>query len=360
MFQKERIATGIKALGFGALAVVACSLTPDAAADAVDGTIFYTRFSGDNRVNSRTFDYDGTGLPGSFTVGPRVVLATLGFGANQVEGADGIINNPNDDGSVLVGGQNSQNVYRVSKTAGVGRTQAVDTGNDAFHLEAPDNTKVYSMGLPGNIAETVLNGDGSLGASVVLTVGGDDTDVTQVITTPFGFFYTSATGGSGNGSFGSLTFGAGTATTTQLNASIEAAHGGVWDPYSETIMLFGEKNIAQVDTSGTVLADLDVEAALGTTFGDHLDQGTVDGNGHAFAAVNSGELIFLDYSSAGDKRVDNAGNFIAFEVLELDNLDDIAPLVGPGGGRLVPLPAAAWMALPVLGGLGIINRKKKA
>ena len=137
-------------------------------------------------------------------------------------------------------------------------------------------------------------------------------------------FYTSGIN-TGNGAFGKLVIGA-TYTTTELVALLPAAHGGTYDPFTGNIILFGDDHITQVDFNGNVVSDL-------TVVGAQFDQGTVDGNGHAYVADNFGNLFFLDYSTNG--LVNDVANNLQNLQFLATQLDDIGPLVGEGGTPVI-------------------------
>ncbi|MEE8450876.1 MAG: hypothetical protein V3R99_03145, partial [Thermoguttaceae bacterium] len=300
-------------------------------ASVTQGDLFYTVYSGFNRVKKVSYNFDGS----TFSLGTPTVLAS-GIGA------DGIAGNPNDANSVLVAGQGSGLLHRVSRSGG-GVLQSAGTISNAFHLEVADSSTLYVSGIPGALGRVALNGDGSIGATTSIAVSGSNTDVTQIITTPSGDFYTRSFSG-GNGTFGTISFSGTSATTTALLTSLPAAHGGVYDPFTNTIILMGDNHLTQVSLGGVILADLTISGA-------RFDQGTVDGKGHLFAASNTGGLMFMDYAAATGGLIDDAGNFSSMLFLE-DYLDDIAPLVGAGTtDPVIPEPSTLviWSLLAVLG-----------
>ena len=158
--------------------------------------------------------------------------------------------------------------------------------------------------------------------------------------------------------------------------SLEGAHGGTYDPYSNTIFIFGGSKIVQIEPyreggqmKARVLAEINLRTFFfpedtthlsgprtpscrqkadpktgewgnsgqsgycdgGTnrngatpTVGWRLDQGTVDGHGHLFVASNTGHVIFIDYAANPNRLIDN--NVLA-HMQWIDNfLDDLAPL----------------------------------
>ncbi len=330
-------------------------------ATPVTGEIFYTRFFGSPNVKSVSVNFDGT----TFTLGTPASIGTTA-------GADGIAGNPQNPNLLLVGGQGPQ-INTIHRNTGV----ASSTGSigSVFHLEVPDNTTVLGSGIPGGLVRHTIAPGGALSGPTAISLSGDNTTLTQVITTPSGFFYTSS-GPGGFGHYGTLTFDAavGSATsavTDQLHgpagtvgtANLPAAHGGTYDPLTNTVIIMGDNRVTQLDLNGTILADID----LGT-FGQSLtlDQGTVDGNGHLFAASNTGHLLFIDYADAlggsGDLDTTDPDFFLDVQFLDT-NLDDIAPLVGPGstggGGEGVPEPVSAVLGLMGLGALNHSLRRRR-
>jgi len=104
--------------------------------------------------------------------------------------------------------------------------------------------------------------------------------------------------------------------------------------------LFGNTDIVQIDP-----ADPAVVAASRTFPGLQLDQGTVDGKGHLFAASNTGQLLFVDYSIT--HHIDDPRDVVAKAFVD-PNLDDLAPLTGPGAK---PTPRNNVTLLAVVGGV---------
>ena len=310
-------------------------------ADVITGDIFFTTFAGGTNVHRVSTDFDGMS---TFTLGTPI-------GIGSTAGADGISGNPQNPDLLLIGGQGG-NINTISKSTGTVTVYASPVS--VFHLEVPDPTTVYTTGIPGPLVRHTINADGSVSAGTLITLSGSDTVITQLIATPGGFFYTTGSPG-GFGNFGMLTFtSATTATTTRLHGGggsvggsvLAAAHGGVYDPFSNTIILFGDGHMTQLSLTGVILGDLIIG-------GVNFDQGTVDGAGHAFAASNTGHLVFLDYNATG--LIGGAFSDIQFLA---NNLDDVAPLVGPGSTDVVPEPTTLALMGLALAGLGLARRRK--
>lgn len=190
---------------------------------------------------------------------------------------------------------------------------------NVFHLEVPDANTVYGTGIPSAGISSHPIVAGVVGVGTLIPPAAGSTSVTQIITTPGPTFYTNS-GSGGNGDFGTIVIGA-TYTTTLIASGVNAAHGGTYDPHTNTVILFGDGHITQYDLTGTLVSDLAVNVG-------QFDQGTVDGNGHLYVANNfSGDLFFMDYSTS--LLVGDGLNFISSQFLAF-NLDDIGPLVGAG------------------------------
>jgi hypothetical protein len=333
-------------------------------ADSTSDTLFFTQFNNSPNVSSVTFTYDGAV---TFSLGVPNAIGTT-------PGADGISGNPQNSDLLIVGGQGND-ISTISKTTATVDTVASPVAS--FHVEVTSDDLVLTSGIPAGLARHTILGTGLLAAGVQIPLAGDDLVLTQVITTPSGFFYTSSSAG-GGGSYGTLTFDTGDpatanlATTAQLHgpsgsvgiALLDAAHGGTYDPFTNNVIIMGGDSVTQLDLAGNVVANRNFFGF--NNVNPQFDQGTVDGNGHLFAASNTGHLLFLDYSATGD--IASAVNFVDFPFLAT-NLDDVAPLVGKGStdngdlvaGELLSLDTSAlviagltsmsiWM-IPTIAGL---------
>ena len=330
-------------------------------ADAVSGQLFYTTFTATpNRVYSIDYTYDG--------VANFQVMNDLAICGNI--GADGISQNPQNPDLLLVGGQGAL-IHTCSKSTGT-TVATASGGPQIYHLEVPDATSVYGNSIPGQPVYFTINPTGTVNPGTPVAMAGSDTVLTQIMDTPVGFFYAS------NDRFGTISFtNPTTATTTRLYGPAtvagpvpgNGAHGGVYDPFSNTIITFGGSTVNQWDMTGALL---NTKSFPGAGF----DQGTVDGKGHLFIASNP-NLFFLDYSS--DMQINTATHFNTL-VFVKSTLDDVAPLVGQGstepgdaiGGEILSIDSASLLlaglqtnvswVIPVLlsvAGIGLVIVKRK-
>jgi hypothetical protein len=312
----------------GALALIAATAM-EARAHPITLDLNYTRFADSDRVKRVTTTFDGS----TFTLGTPTTIAGIG---NGMVGADGIAFDP-FNGHILIGAQTSI-VHRINPVGPV-VSSASTSGPAAFHLAVdPGLGFVWASGIPGTLSKVPIGAAFGTPGTVVPVVG-SHTALTQIIFTPSGTTYYTASGPGGFGAFGTVVLGP-TAVTSGLFSSLPAAHGGIFDPFTGDIILFGDNHVTQIGGIGAIpfiKSDLDL-ATLGLSL--QLDQGTVDGAGHIYAASNTGHLFFLDYSGTG--LVAAGSNFFAAPFLDTF-LDDVAPLVGPGS-QAIPEPTTITLA----------------
>jgi len=322
----------------------------NAFAHPASDTLFYTTHRDTpDRVYSIDFTYDGAA---TFNVLNDTPLCS-GIGA------DGIAQNPNNPDLLLIGGQGTV-IHTCSKSGG-GTVPTTSNGPQIFHLEVPmvPANSVYGNSIPGQPVFFTINGDGTVNGGQPVTMGGSTSVITQLIDTPTGFFY------GNNNQFGSISFATPIlATTTQLSlVAGNSAHGGVYDPLTNTIITFGSTTVNQFDSAGNFMGSRIFPVS-------GFDQGTVDGMGHLFIASGS-DVFFLDYSSDGLIATIDAQHFFTTAFVK-NFLDDLAPLVGAGGtngddpigGTILSINSASlllaglqsmtiWMAPVLAGAAGI-------
>lgn len=257
---------------------------------------------------------------------PRVVA--------RLPGADGAVFSP--DGHLLVGGTDSGTVQVVDVASGA--VSPVPVGAPASFMLATDASgrTLYTSGLPGQLATVPLN---PLGPGRRVPITGDDVSLTGVAFAPGGTALYTSSGPDGRGNIGLLDLAHG--RTTRLLTRVAAAHGIIYDPFTDSFLTDGGDEVLQLPARdpGHIASELTVP-------GTRLDQGTVDGHGRVFLASNDGRMVFVDYSST--RRVGDLSNRTVVQPL-VANLDDVAPLVGPGAP---PAPATTpWWGTAGLGAL---------
>ena len=287
-------------------------------ADPVNGNLKYTTSAGGQNVWSIDFNSDGASF----------INFMNDMNLCSTQGADGIAGNPQNPDLLIVGGQaNRINTCQISAPNAV--TSIASLGS-VFHLEVTDSTTVFGNAFFGStLVSHTINPDGSLvGPGTLYTLSTapgcnqGDTVVTQLIDTPSGFFYAL------NGIYGTLTFtGATTAETCRLhgaggsltNANLPGAHGGVYDLFTDSVITMGNNCLTQLNAvTGAIIGS-------NCFAGGNFDQGTVDGQGHAYIAQNP-NIFFLDYAASG---LVNAPTFSTSTFVK-NAMDDVAPLVGEG------------------------------
>ncbi len=338
-------------------------------------TVYYTRYSAQQSAKALDYYYDGNGY---LKLSNKRLLC-------RTRGADGIVHHP--DGDLLVAGQDFNEIYKVKMNATdtlsskcIAKTVSSGVGASTFHLMMnPDNTVLWSAGIPGNLIlyETDSTTSDRLSKIRQVNVYGSVSNITTLLWDNSGqAFYTRSSnlGTISRNSLSNAQFGIITDTlcnvktkpcpaknitglkTKTLIDSLKGAHGASFDEYSNTILLFGDSHIVQIDPkTRKVIADVDLRKYLfydDKMTGSYssnwaetngyaisgtseirwlLDQGTADHKGHIFVASNSGHLIFLDYTSNPNKLIDNN---ILLHVQWIDNyLDDLAPIAGAGSNR---------------------------
>lgn len=327
------MSSGYKLIGYGLTFLGATAVARVAAGAGVptSGDLYFDTFHvlalfgtpKDATVQKVHYSFDGSS---SFSLGTPSTVLDLGKSGN----ADGLIFAPN--GNLLIGGSTTHQIEQIT-TGGTVVGSVNVGGTDPYHLTlSPNGKTIYSGGSTG------LAGDdpGPLGitpffsAGTMHSVSGDDTALTQLAFDTNGNVYYTSSPDTGVGSVGTINLS--TLTTTRHIASLPAAHGITYDPFTGDLMVSGNSHITQIDPKTfNVVSDLDL-SSMGVSM---LDQVYVDGHGHLFAGDNGqvsfitgtgtkGKLVFIDYSG-GNHLIGAASDFVAANSLALA-LDDIAPI----------------------------------
>lgn len=282
------------------------------------GTLFYTNYNGGQNVNSVNYSYDDT--THSFSVSGQTNIASA-------PGADGIIFD--SSGKLLVGGQGSGRVYMYDPAAGPGAT-IIDSGlsnGESYHLTLdPSGQYVYTSAFGGELQRLAL-GPNTIGDATTINVTGGDGVLTQVAYAPNtgNWFYVNG-GPNGGGNLGSIDIGTG--VTVRNYSAVAAAHGIVFDQYTNLMTIFG------AGRTGTFDASTGLGLKQSGLFTCDFDQGATDGLGHALVA-GCGGITLLDYRLSGD--ITNPDYYTT--LYGFAGIDDVAPLTGAGSASPVPEPS---------------------
>lgn len=329
----------LRAFIAGSTAIAAIGLLGSGAhAGPINDTLYYTTFNGGGQDVWRvTGSYTGNGTAGNgtFSLLNDTNIATT-------PGADGLVFNPNN-GQLLVGGQGNA-IYQVNPGSGT-YTSAVP-GSSVYELTVDPNKQVVwgggSEGGSNQISSTPINPFGGPGTAV--TVSGSNSTITHITFAPNlptgTAFYTS------NGTFGTINLSTG--VTSAIYSGTAYAHGMVYDAFTGDLILAGNGVLAQIDpVTHLVVSTLN---AAGT-----FDQGAVDDSGHLFWADNSGNLLFVDFSTTS--LIGSINNFVSDNFFK-NQLDDIAPLSGVGSTP-VPEPSTLTLLAAGLMGLGAFAARRR-
>lgn len=371
------------------------------AQDETMATLYYTLYGGSDGLRVKSVDYHYNGSGQMDFLNKDTIC-----GSASIQGADGIAHHPDGDLLIAAQGKGIYKIKKNAKLgerqAGCMRkTVAASTGG-YWHLMMDYNKKyVWATNMPGPpvryplYSTTNQDGIGNTGYTVQVQAqdgkhtGNNSKPMSTIIWDGQGHAFFTYSDYIGGGCEASLSTGAlcssnnanmnrakayfgyirdtlekkiiataadsvkyvghmGDTVVTKLGTvtlldSLEGAHGGTYDPYSETIFVFGGSKIVQIKPyleGGTMKAKIIAEIDLRKVFfveskanlkgprtsgvGYRLDQGTVDGKGHLFVACQTGHIIFVDYAANADKKIDNN---VLIHMQWVDNyLDDLAPL----------------------------------
>ena len=371
-------------------------------------TLYYTKYSQNDRVKDLSYYYDGAGYL------QLLNKETLCTSPDGMAGADGIVHHPDGDLLVAAQGPNIHKISKTAKKEGtnggkcVVKTATPATSTEGFwHLMMDPNQEwLWAAGIPGylyrfstkidsnnvaarnfadkghrvelvpkstdrvknkKLATLIWDKDGNafftysnyFGGGCEANAKGDTCSEASKKSKRAGAYFGYITDTTWtkvtNANKDSIGGNPGDSVITKLGTtilidSLEGAHGGTYDPYSETIFVFGGARIVQIKPyveggkmKARVVAFIDLRdyffvedtthLTLPRTYdggyvGWRLDQGTVDGMGHLFVASNTGHLVFVDYAANPSKYINDN---VLVHVQWIDNfLDDLAPLSGAG------------------------------
>ena len=249
-------------------------------------------------------------------------------------GADGLVFAP--DGSLLVGGAGLGTVTDLSIGSGTRVTKSAGS-QGAYHLAvSPDGRTLYTAGAPGKLVAMPLD---PFGAGRLVQFRGEFPFLTALAFGDGKVLATSSTP-AGTGSVFEVDLSAGRAAP--IFEGIEGAHGIAYDTFSSSFILVGGDVVLQLSASNP-----SVIVSERTLPGTQLDQVALDGHGDAFLASNTGTLAVIAYAATG--RIGDLGDRTEQAWLAR-NLDDVAPLSGPGSPP-VDHNAAPWL---VVGGVAAV------
>jgi len=298
--------------------------------------LFYTVFSGQPNVFRTNVHVDDAN--NVITADPGVYLASS-------NGADGIVSSPESNDILFVGGQDQSNnnvdgwvnVVNISGNPGNQNSPFTETATannlGSYHLTV---VKESLVGVPylfdvdianWRMSRISINAAGTLNNDAIeVSLLGASQRITTLIVTPNGFYYTyDSTPYNGYaGEFGSVQFQDATGTSallTVINTNLGCYHSGYFDPFSNSLLTWGDNKICQYSFTTDSWSSTTVSGA------SEFDQGTPDGLGHLFIADNAGVLWYMRYQTTKNvATADKVG-----QLLSVGYLDDVAPLIGAGG-----------------------------
>jgi hypothetical protein len=300
------------------------------------GNVIYTQFTG--AVGD--FDFVYNPVTKKLTINTPQVINN-----NLPHGADGVSVNPQDH-KLLVGtnAPNDQSPWFNEVDPNTGATTYNSNIYSLNVMVDAAGTKVWMDGDPGSgsLAWSPLTPGGGIGASTTLALSGDDVNLNTVIFVDSTHVYYVAElppqfqGLTGH--VGTLNVTTGKTTcykTAGVCTTFTGVHGGVYDPFTKNLIVFGSNIINQINPVTGALIASETVAALNPSNGN-FDQGAVDGFGHLFIAwaSGSGDLYFEDYSGGtvgtGNFNVITNGGNNNLGQTAFNSIDDLAPIVGPG------------------------------
>jgi hypothetical protein len=292
------------------------------------------------------FNFTYNSVTESLTISPAIFVVPPTRGLPH--GVDGIQFNPQDH--LIMVGANDGSHWVQEVDPGTGTIKSYATTVEPYNLMVQsDSTKVWmdGDGIAG-LASMTLTPNPSNPTNLALT--GSDSQVNTIMFVPgisnYAFYTSECNTGNAacpvgqrfegvEGHVGIINLQTGVTSCFKDSSGncmlYDGVHGGVYDPYTGDLIVFGSNEINQITTSGVLVSHEAIGNLDGTNLGTNsFDQGAVDGFGHIFISWNGGGVYFEDYSATG--ILGAAGNFHYFttDLGALHDMDDVAPIIGPG------------------------------
>jgi hypothetical protein len=253
--------------------------------------------------------------------GGNIIPSTSGKQINSASGYPPLVTDPRAQTAVALGyPAPCNNAGAVNKKDGVisgilaytiynGTDKPNTTISNIKRVAYRYDGKKFTLAAPVPLAITI-------GADGVATLPDGD----LVVGSERNAYYTNSNP-PGFGSIGLVNLA--TFTTVRKIRNLPAAHGIVFDHFTNTLIVVGSNHITQIDPKTFSIVSDWVAPPAYSAF--ELDQAAVDGRGHLWAASNDGNLVFIDYSHT--RKVANPANYRFLQYLE-NHLDDVTLLCG--------------------------------
>jgi len=258
------------------------------------------------------------------TGGPLVLRSRRETLVSGQQGGFGMAFNPQREDALFLDRRDGVQVVHIE----TGLLQEQNAGGSVKRMEVID-PHVLATTSDGPVHVFPINNDGSLGEAIRVSISGDAQNLTQIIATPGGLYFTQATGVN-LGRIGRLTFSPNFtgATTEVYYTNVPAARGGVYDPYTRSIILMGLSHVTQVPADLgppaqpgdpiPIISDRDLSGFDGIV--PELYQGTVDGRGRLFVtSPRHSRLFLLDFTRT--RLVGHARTHVT--AAEISNVHDV-------------------------------------
>jgi hypothetical protein len=274
-------------------------------------------------IRRTTFRLEGNQLsvdpPASVgTVASAGPLLFAGNGDLIVYGSDGTVDSSPASGAVATAVANGPAPTQLAIDSSGTNVWATTSGGSLLELSP-------TGGTPPNAVQA----------------SGDDNNVLSLTFGDSGTVYYLGTADDGASDIGAIDLT--TLTTTRLLGGVPAGQHLQFDPFSHSLMVFGDNRITQISVS-----PMNVTGVKQLSSDGAYNQGTVDGLGHALVVDStSGNVEVLDYAAAG-----LIGEATPLGPAFLDGcVAGVAPLAGPGAATFYTIAGGDAKALTA-GGFG--------